>query len=229
MSKLIVTEFVTPPRSYCPVIPSLTQSNPEGRQRSHWLARAGPVELWLGPLQPGEKSEDLLRRVLAERLGVAPAELRFRRGERGKPELVGTELAFNLSHAGELALIGIADRGAVGVDLERVRPLRRLGLLADGALTEGERDSLQRGGDEMAQARWFLRSWTAKEAVAKAFGAGLSLAPQRLEVEVTGEDRALVTVAAAREGPLPTGAEPVEVRWLEPTEGFVAAVADLPA
>lgn len=217
-----------PPRSYCPVIPTFTQSNPEGRQHSHWLAGAGPVGLWLGPLQPGEASEDLLRRVLGERFGLPPAALRFRRSERGKPELAGGELAFNLSHADGLALIGATERGSVGVDLERVRALRRLDLLAKGALTEAEGEPLRRAGDEAAQTRWFLRRWTAKEAVAKAFGAGLALAPQRLEVEAIGEDRAVVTVAAASEGPLPTGAEPVEVRWLEPAAGFVGAVAALP-
>jgi phosphopantetheinyl transferase len=192
------------------------------------LPRTGPVELWQGPLRPGEESEELLRRVLAERLGVAAVELRFGLGERGKPELVGEELVFNLSHAGGLALIGVAERGAVGVDLEQVRSLRRLDLLAEGALSGAEGEALRRAGDEEEQTRWFLRRWTAKEAVAKAFGLGLALAPQRLEVEAIDGERGLVGVAASDEGPLPAGAEPVEVRWLEPADGFVAAVAALP-
>jgi 4'-phosphopantetheinyl transferase len=140
--------------------------------------------------------------VLGERLGVPAAELRFRRGERGKPELVGEDLAFNLSHSNGLALIGVASAGAIGVDLERVRPPRRTEPL--------------------------LRRWTAKEAVVKAFGLGLALSPRRLEVEEVNRERGLVSVAAAVEGPLPGGAGPVEVRWLEPAEGFVAALATLP-
>lgn len=186
------------------------------------------VELWLGPLRSNDESEDLLRRVLGERLGLPPAELRFRRGERGKPELAGEEIAFNLSHSGGLALIGVAENGAVGVDLEQVRALRRLDLLAKGTLTGAELDSLRRLDDEGEQAHWFLRRWTAKEAVAKAFGAGLALEPQRLEVKVVDGERALVAIAPSSEGAMPAGAEPVEVRWLEPADGFVGAVAVLP-
>lgn len=186
------------------------------------------TELILEPLRPGEESEGLLRRVLGERLGRPAGELQLRRGERGKPELAGGELAFNLSHSGGLALIGIAAGGAVGVDLERVRPLRRLDLLAEGALTAAERDSLRGVGGEAAQARWFLRRWTAKEAVAKAFGLGLALAPRRIQVEEVERERALVSVAPADDGPLGGGRPPVEVRLLEPEDGFLAAVAALP-
>lgn len=189
---------------------------------------AGQVELWAGPLRSDETSEDLLRRVLGEHLDASAAELRFNRSERGKPELVDSELAFNLSHAGGLALIGVAESGAVGVDLERFRPLRRLDLLAERALTEAERDSLRGIGDEVGQARWFLRRWTAKEAVAKAFGAGLALAPERIEVEPVGDDRALAGVAPAEDGLLPAGVAPLEVRWIQPAAGFVGAVAALP-
>src|SRR5262245_57471266 len=39
------------------------------------------------------------RLILAAHLGVAPAEIRWRRGEHGKPELVGQSLQVNLSHS----------------------------------------------------------------------------------------------------------------------------------
>jgi 4'-phosphopantetheinyl transferase len=206
-------------------IPTFIESNPERRKQPQRLAPTGPIELWVSSVLPGERGEELLRRVLARRLGVSPLELAFRRGERGKPALVGSELAFNLSHSGGLALIAVAERGEVGVDLEQVRPLRRLDLLEQGALTRDERGTLMRAGNERTRTRWFLRHWTAKEAVAKAFGAGLALAPQRLEVVPMDPERALVKVSAADEGPLPDGAETVEVHRFQPADGFFAAVA----
>jgi 4'-phosphopantetheinyl transferase len=208
-----------------PGIPAFVESDVGRRKRRRRLAPTGPIELWVSPVLPGERGEELLRRVLARRLGGSLPELAFRRGERGKPELVGGELAFNLSHSGGLAVIAVAERGEVGVDLEQVRPLRRLDLLEQGALTRDERRTLGRAGGEPARTHCFLRHWTAKEAVAKAFGAGLALAPQRLEVAEMDAERALVKVSPADAGALPDGAEAVEVRRFQPADGFLAAIA----
>jgi len=225
------------------------------------LPPSGPIDVWLVPLQveggcgrlvgslgPDEARHAAsldhdrirdryvvcraaLRRILAARLDRAPAELRFEYGENGKPALAGAELAFNLSHSGDLALIGVAASGAVGVDLERIDAERPadVELLARRVLTEAERAALGRAPDETARRQWFHRCWTAKEATAKAFGTGLKLALQRLEVTPAGDDRATVAVAPADGGrggePLPDGARPVEVRWSSPADGYLAALA----
>jgi 4'-phosphopantetheinyl transferase len=165
-----------------------------------------------------------LRRLLGERLGIAPAELRFDYGERGKPSLGGAGVSFNLSHSGDLALIAICDRGAIGVDLERLRPRPRLDLLARRVLTDDERELLNRARGAGAGARWFLRCWTAKEAVAKAFGFGLALAPSRINVVPDGANRAIAEVAPAASKPLPAGAQALQVQWLPGLEHAVAAV-----
>jgi 4'-phosphopantetheinyl transferase len=166
-----------------------------------------------------------LRRLLGERLGVPPAALRFDYGERGKPHLQGAEVNFNLSHSGNLALIAISDRGPVGVDLEQLQRRRRLDLLSQRVLTEHERELLDRARAEGNGVQWFFRCWTAKEAVAKAFGLGLTLAPSRIGVIPDGANRALVEVAPATGGPLPGGAEPLEVCWLPGLDHAVGAVA----
>src|SRR4051794_34295951 len=71
-----------------------------------------------------------LRRLLGERLTTPPAELRFDYNERGKPTLESEDVNFNLSHSGDLALIAISNGGAVGVDVEQLRPRPHLDLLA---------------------------------------------------------------------------------------------------
>lgn len=166
-----------------------------------------------------------LRRLLGERLETPPAELRFDYGPRGKPSLEGAEVGFNLSHSGDLALIAISDGGLVGVDLEQLRPRPRLDLLSRRVLTDDERELLDRADAAGEGLRWFLRCWTAKEAVAKALGLGLALAPSRISVVPEGLDRALAEVAPAPGRPLPAGAAAHRIHWLPGFEHAVAAVA----
>ena len=113
-----------------------------------------------------------LRTVLAERLGVAPAEVVFALGEHGKPELSGSSLRFNLAHSGDRALIAVGDV-EVGIDLERTA---RSSRAVERTLTEGERASL--GPDRHVE---LLRVWCRKEALAKALGGGLGWAPEEFD------------------------------------------------
>src|SRR4051794_10491020 len=73
-----------------------------------------------------------LRSVLAAYLGCRPAEVGFRYGPHGKPALDGDagDLRFNLAHSDEGALLGVTRGRDVGVDLERVRPMKDLEQLA---------------------------------------------------------------------------------------------------
>jgi 4'-phosphopantetheinyl transferase len=110
------------------------------------------------------RSHSALRRVLSEYAGQAPLQLAFDVGEHGKPSLrdpAGIE--FNLSHAGEWALIAVCRGVPVGVDIERMRPkvdmaalLRRLGEPEIPESAEGQ-----------------LQAWTRREARSKARGGAL--------------------------------------------------------
>ncbi len=88
-----------------------------------------------------------LRIVLARYTEQQPGKVDLRCGERGKPMLADpdTPLRFNLSHSGELALIAIAERREVGVDVQAI-------------------------GDKPAE---FYAEWTRREAIAKCHGVGL--------------------------------------------------------
>ena len=65
----------------------------------------------------------LLRSLLGRYLDVVPQALRFETMVAGKPHLASCqgELQFNLAHSGDYVLIAIADRRAVGIDVEEVR------------------------------------------------------------------------------------------------------------
>lgn len=107
----------------------------------------------------------VLRALLSRYVGAPPAALCFRDGARGKPELAGAALQFNLAHSGALALYAVSF-AAVGVDVERVRRRFDWRPIVRRFFSPAERGAI----DDVAQ---FFACWTRKEAYLKARGDGL--------------------------------------------------------
>jgi len=125
-----------------------------------------------------------LRQLLA-RDAAAPAQA-YIANPFGKPQLPGGSRQFNLSYGGDLALLGLGDSGAIGVDIE---PLR---AIADDDVTEdifdpAERAEIAREPAGTWRNRAFLRAWTRKEACVKALGTGLTTPPAGVPVG-SGDD-----------------------------------------
>ena len=111
------------------------------------------------------RSRGVLRALLARYLSADPRELRFALGPYGKPALhrevpgkarnprgpAASDLRFNLSHSGNLALVAVSSGREVGVDVERPRA----------------RHTAE-----------FLRAWVAREATVKCDGGGLLASSQ---------------------------------------------------
>ena len=168
----------------------------------------------------------LVRVVLARYVGGAPGALRFVHrcgacgGPHGKPALVGADLEFSLSHAGERVAVAVC-LAPTGLDVEaRTRDLDPLAL-AGIALAPAERLVLEalHAADRSAA---LLRYWTRKEAVLKATGQGLSTAPGDLIVSGPDAEPRLLGWAGA-------GAAPPSVRLygLDLGPGYEACVAVL--
>jgi 4'-phosphopantetheinyl transferase len=117
-----------------------------------------------------------LRRRLAEATGRPAAALRLREAAWGKPALDGPGPEFNLSHSGPLAVLAISEAGPVGIDVERTARLGDLDRLAESCFLPEERKVLD-GLGEAARRRRFFAFWTAKEALMKLTGQGMSLPP----------------------------------------------------
>lgn len=113
-----------------------------------------------------------LRAILGRYLDRPATGLEFEYGELGKPALrEGGDLAFNLSHADNLALLAIA-RAPVGVDLEPLRDRGDLRRVAERMFSPAAQAELQNlTGDDLTLA--FFRHWTALEARAKQYGGGI--------------------------------------------------------
>lgn len=120
----------------------------------------------------------VLRTLLGNYLGLAPAAVRFVYNDYGKPALdpalAQNQLYFNVSHAGELALYAFARHAQIGIDLELIRGNIEYEQIAQRFFSPQEQSSLRTlPATEMASG--FFRCWTRKEAYIKARGQGLSI------------------------------------------------------
>ena len=150
-----------------------------------------------------------LRDIVSRYLSTDPSHIRFIYGDRGKPRLdtgqsscdTDSELCFNLSHSGELALVAIALGRQVGIDVEFLDPTVDRELLARGSFTPQEQAQLA-ALPEPLQLRAFFEGWTRKEAFLKVSGQGLSTPLVQIEVSlIPGEPPLLLRAGSDRTEP----------------------------
>lgn len=150
----------------------------------------------------------MLRVILGSYLGRRPEDVTFIYGPSDKPALLGIEdaaLHFNVAHADAVALFAVTSVGEVGVDVERVRPMRDWEEIAirhfDAAEIARLRSSRGAERDEH-----FFRAWTRHEALIKAQGEGLGT--------VVHADSLAVHPLEAAPGYLAALAVSWEARWV---------------
>lgn len=164
-----------------------------------------------------------LRRILAGRLGCDPAALKFDYTPRGKPFLAGAmagQLHFNLAHSAELALIAVTTLAPLGVDVERIRPMRDALSIAERFFSPRELAAL-RGVPTAARDAAFFSLWSRKEAWLKATGDGIGDSLAKIEVAFLPAVEPRVLAIA---GDTAVAAE-WTLRPLHPAAGFVGALA----
>lgn len=130
----------------------------------------------------------LLREILARYVNTASDRIAFQCNAYGKPALSGayaaTDLRFNLSHSGAVALYAIAIDRDVGVDIEQVSTALSQEHIAEQFFSRFEVEAL-RALPPHVQQQAFFACWTRKEAFVKARGLGLSLPLSRFSVNLT--------------------------------------------
>jgi 4'-phosphopantetheinyl transferase len=163
------------------------------------------------------------RQILSLYTGVAPAELTFEVGERGKPELAGQGergIHFNDSESDGVAVFAVSQGRRVGVDIESVREIPEAERLVESYASPRERGFFGQLFPPERQAS-FLPWWTAKEAYVKALGAGLFQPLDSFSITLT--DGRTPRLLEERHG------HGAEAGWylesLEPAPGYVACVA----
>lgn len=121
-----------------------------------------------------------LRQILGAETGRDPRDIVFRYGANGKPAIDGGP-AFNLSHSDALAALAISRDGALGIDIEKARPIEDMVAQLHFSPTEYAELSRMKPGEWLDG---FYRCWTRKEAVIKANGLGLSMPLDSFDVSL---------------------------------------------
>lgn len=141
------------------------------------------IHVWQLPYQRLQRRAPLCA-LLGRYLGQPADRVELVEGPHGRPELGPAHdrsLAFNWSHSGAQALAAIARGVTPGVDLELQRARPKALALARRFFTPDEAQALTVLPED-ARSAAFLRLWTAKEAVLKAEGGGISFGLHRLRV-----------------------------------------------
>ncbi len=114
----------------------------------------------------------LLRRLLAAVLGCAPAAVPIQRDVSGKLRVKGEPIHFSLSHAESWCAVALSTDCAVGVDIERIRPVPGWANVVRSFFPGSARLALHAGTREN-RLQLFFRWWTRIEAAVKACAQGL--------------------------------------------------------
>jgi len=160
-------------------------------------------------------SRGLRREVLAEMTGRVAGELEFVEEEGSKPRLVdGDGWDFNVSHAGDYVAVAVA-RGAVGIDVEKLRPVREMAALVQRHFHADEVKAWEQLAEDTREQGFFVL-WSAREAAMKCCGLGLAKG-----LAVTRVDPAFLRRRVAE---VAVGDEVVTVEKVEAPAGYVMVV-----
>ena len=115
-----------------------------------------------------------LRSVLSSLVDVPSNRLRFGQTASGKPFLILPHRhctpSFSFSHCRELVCVVASHGCELGVDVETIRPVPDISLIARRTFTDGEMRVVESAARPEIE---FFRIWTCREAVGKAMGTGL--------------------------------------------------------
>lgn len=132
-------------------------------------------------------SRGVLRHLLGRQLSQPAAAVQLCYGKYGKPFIgqsceADCRFHFNFSHSGDLALCALSCQ-RVGVDVEQVKPIKRLEGMMERCLSARELAEVRAEG-QGDRSFSFLQRWTCKEAYLKAIGLGLTQSMQAVEVQL---------------------------------------------
>lgn len=161
-----------------------------------------------------------LRLLLAAYTGASADAIRFRYGKRGKPELAGGEIQFNVSHSEDLALLAFSLKKRLGIDLEHLHPVPELEHIAQSHFSPAEQEVMARMPSDLKQVAFF-NCWTRKEAFIKALGDGFYFSLEKFDVTLAPDEPPRIVSILGR----PEHAAEWSLYHLNPRPGFVGALA----
>ncbi|MFK7811722.1 MAG: 4'-phosphopantetheinyl transferase superfamily protein [Maribacter sp.] len=139
-------------------------------------------------------SRAILRILSGSFLKEDPKQIKFDYGEYGKPSYASNQnLKFNLSHSGDVIVIGFAESQEIGIDVEFIKTDFEVLKLAQKFFSKTEIIALENQPAEDLN-RAFFRCWTRKESFIKAEGSGLSFPLDQFAVSLENDHQSELLV-----------------------------------
>lgn len=137
--------------------------------------RSGSAALPIRHAQMRAHARRMIEQVCRQTAGVPPSAV-VTSHPSGQPRLDPSEgWSISISHSDPWVGVALSRDGSVGVDVEPVNRIVDFGSLLRGACAPSEAEHVECADD-------LLRRWTAKEALLKAAGCGLSVDPRLIEI-----------------------------------------------
>ena len=162
--KIVIFKQSAPPIAYPALYEVLSQDEVQ-RMQAYYTDRLK---------QAYAARRGMLRHILAAALGATAKSIKFACTPYGKPYLIDdNQVAFNLSHSKDLAMIGIC-RSPIGLDIEAMVASHDLEAISKSHFAPEEQQTLA----TLTSAQYvqgFYHAWTRKEAFIKMDGRGLQI------------------------------------------------------
>ena len=113
----------------------------------------------------------MLRQILAGKLGINPADVKYTVSEKGKPRIAGDEVYFNITHTRDAFALAVSESSPVGIDLEKVNKNFSFEPVVKRFFSVEEAGFIL--NPDVESRELFFMLWTRKEALLKSFGTGI--------------------------------------------------------
>ncbi|MFZ4404858.1 MAG: 4'-phosphopantetheinyl transferase family protein [Pseudobdellovibrionaceae bacterium] len=123
-----------------------------------------------------------LKKVIADILynpghKISLSQILFSTIKEGKPVLSNkshdVDLDFNLSHSDDFFVAVFSKQGQVGVDIQKIKPIKNINKIAERIFSKDEVLYLKKIEDNNKQQEVFARLWSAREAIVKTIGGSI--------------------------------------------------------
>jgi len=131
-----------------------------------------------------------IRDLLSYYADIEPADWRFEKGEKDKPEIINPPLPlrFNISHTKDLIICAVTLADDIGCDVENTTRTNDVLSIADRYFSPEETKELFSLPKEQQRHRFF-DYWTLKESYIKAWGLGLAIPLKDFSFTIKEGDR----------------------------------------
>lgn len=118
----------------------------------------------------------MLRFLLSGTLNLNPRKILIESTDNNKPEILNTEIDFNISHSANYGCVAIADNKnlKIGIDLERIKELKDINVIINDYMSKAEQEYILNSDNILSNKKVrFYEIWTRKESLLKMTGIGL--------------------------------------------------------